>query len=155
FVIPYRGGKGELYENRAYYLIDNVRLTSASYPPIEHVDTLQTETLYTFKNVQFEFNSAELIPNTLTEIDQLASYLLSNSYHIIITGHTDETGEVKYNQVLSENRAKSVAQYLISLGISANRIQTEGKGESRPLITEGNKKEMDAKNRRVEFVVRN
>lgn len=154
YVIPYRGGKGELYENRAYYLIDNVSLIRILPPSEGNAETFVTEKVYTLKNVQFEFNSAELKTNTLSELDRLADFLLGNSLQIAITGHTDETGSVSYNQLLSENRAKSVASYLIFKGVAKERIETTGKGETELLKTTGTQKERDAINRRVEFMLK-
>jgi OOP family OmpA-OmpF porin len=71
---------------------------------------------------------------------------------IRITGHTDNVGSDRANQKLSEGRANSVRDDLIKRGISADRIEAEGKGESQP-ITTNDTEEGRAQNRRVEFVI--
>lgn len=76
---------------------------------------------------------------------------------IIAVGHTDSIGSDAYNQKLSERRAAAVKAYLVSKGIEANRVYTEGKGEKQPVAenrTNGrDNPEGRAKNRRVEIEV--
>lgn len=67
-------------------------------------------------------------------------------------GHTDSVGPEEYNQRLSVRRAESVKAHLVGQGIEANRIYTEGKGESQP-VADNSTKEGRAKNRRVEIEV--
>ena len=71
---------------------------------------------------------------------------------IIAVGHTDSVGSDAYNQKLSVRRAESVKAYLVSKGIEANRIYTEGKGEMQP-VADNKTREGRAKNRRVEVEV--
>ena len=70
------------------------------------------------------------------------------SVKLRIVGHASSDGTAAFNQKLSEDRAKVAADYLISLGIAADRIQTEGKGSSEPID-----KENRERNRRTEFIV--
>ena len=74
---------------------------------------------------------------------------------IIAESHTDSRGPASYNKLLSERRAKSTAQYVISKGINENRITGIGKGEEDPEIdcSNGCAKEEYAKNRRSEFII--
>ncbi|MNH40347.1 Outer membrane porin F precursor [compost metagenome] len=67
-----------------------------------------------------------------------------------MVGHTDSVGSDAYNQALSERRASSVAEYLLSQGVAPNKITSEGKGESQP-IADNETEEGRAKNRRVEL----
>jgi OmpA-OmpF porin, OOP family len=70
---------------------------------------------------------------------------------VVVEGHTDARGKPKYNQALSERRARAVADVLIEQGVAANRITVHGYGESRPVAD--NKTEAGrAKNRRVDIV---
>ena len=69
---------------------------------------------------------------------------------IIATGHTDSIGTDAYNQKLSERRATSVKEYMVSKGVSAAKITTLGKGETQPVAT-NKTKEGRAKNRRVDI----
>jgi OOP family OmpA-OmpF porin len=69
---------------------------------------------------------------------------------VIATGHTDSIGTDKYNQRLSDRRANTVKEYMVSKGIPAAKITTLGKGESQPVAT-NKTKEGRAKNRRVDI----
>ncbi|MFM8631393.1 MAG: OmpA family protein, partial [Betaproteobacteria bacterium] len=71
---------------------------------------------------------------------------------IVAVGHTDSVGTDAYNQKLSERRAAAVKAYLVSKGVAANRVYTEGKGEKSP-VADNKTKEGRAKNRRVEIEV--
>ena len=69
---------------------------------------------------------------------------------IKVIGHTDSKGSDAYNQALSERRASSVASYLLSQGLSPNKLTSEGRGESEP-VADNATDEGRAKNRRVEL----
>lgn len=69
-----------------------------------------------------------------------------------IIGHTDLTGTFEDNMVLSKERANSVKQYLVSKGVDPNRISTDGKGPTQPMV-EGTDEASSKKNRRTEFVL--
>jgi outer membrane protein OmpA-like peptidoglycan-associated protein len=73
-----------------------------------------------------------------------------NTVVVIAEGHTDATGSAAYNQKLSERRADAVRRYLVNGGIGAERIQTEGFGESRP-VASNETADGRAQNRRVEL----
>jgi outer membrane protein OmpA-like peptidoglycan-associated protein len=68
-----------------------------------------------------------------------------------VEGHTDSDGDADMNQTLSEDRAETVKNQLISMGISADRLSSKGFGESMPINTNSSP-EGKAENRRVEFV---
>ena len=80
-------------------------------------------------------------------------FLIENpSIKLELQGHTDNIGKDKENQILSENRAKEVYNYLINNGISASRLSYKGFGPSRPIAS--NETEAGrAKNRRTVFVI--
>lgn len=105
------------------------------------------------KNVFFETASYELDPKSFVELDQVVDLLNKNkTLKIEISGHTDNVGDDKSNQVLSQNRANAVYKYLISKGIDASRLTYAGYGEAKPIMSnetsEGRKM-----NRRTEFKV--
>ena len=105
------------------------------------------------KNIFFETASFELLPESTVELDKLVAFMNNNStIHIEIGGHTDNVGKPESNQLLSENRSKSVRQYLIDHAISEGRIQFKGYGEEQPVDT-NETPEGRAKNRRTEFKV--
>jgi OOP family OmpA-OmpF porin len=101
----------------------------------------------------FDFDKAVLKPEGKEKLDDLASKMQGINVEVIIAvGHTDSVGTDAYNQKLSIRRSESVKAYLQAKGIEANRIYTEGKGESQPV--EDNKTDAGrAKNRRVEIEV--
>lgn len=101
--------------------------------------------------VFFDFDKAELQPESRAELDRVSEFLKSNpSISINIEGHTDDQGTAEYNKTLSENRAESVKRYLIAGGVPASRITSQGFGKTRPLM-QGTTEEARAKNRRVEM----
>ncbi|MFM2207961.1 MAG: hypothetical protein RL213_1936 [Bacteroidota bacterium] len=101
-------------------------------------------------NVQFYTNSARLLPYSITSIQQLADYLNAHPYiHAVIEGHTDNTGDPQANLDLSRQRAESVRQLLVSLGVDQGRVEARGYGMNRPRATNGTV-EGRALNRRVE-----
>lgn len=105
------------------------------------------------KNVQFELNSAELASGSTGELDKAVNAM--NKYpalRIEISAYTDNTGEAAYNQQLSEKRANSVRDYMISQGIAKDRMEVKGYGEEKP-IADNNTREGRAANRRVEMKV--
>ena len=103
--------------------------------------------------VNFAFNSSELSSSAKTNLDKLAKVLVNNpDTNINIYGHTDNKGTDAYNMTLSEKRANSVVNYLVSHGVKRNRMFAKGMGESDPVAT--NETEAGrAENRRVEFAI--
>ena len=82
----------------------------------------------------FDFNKATLRPEGKAKLDDVSGKLKGIKLEVIIAvGHADRIGADKYNQKLSEKRAEAVKAYLVSKGIEANRIYTEGKGEKQPV----------------------
>lgn len=101
----------------------------------------------------FDFDKATLKPEGKQVLDQVAQQAGSvNLETVIATGHTDSIGTEAYNQKLSERRANTVKQYLISKGVPADRIYAEGKGELQP-VASNKTREGRAQNRRVEIEI--
>ena len=109
-------------------------------------------TVVTLKNVFFDFDRAELKPESYVELDKLADYLRTNTIRIEIGGHTDDQGSDEYNDRLSENRAKAVYDYLVGKGIPADRLQYKGYGKRVP-IADNTTEAGRATNRRTEFKI--
>ena len=104
-------------------------------------------------SLKFDTDKAELSERVQEELAEIYTILSSNpTVSVVVEGHADETGSEGYNQKLSEKRATAAAEYLIQLGVSADRLSTIGYGETSPL-TENNTSEGRAANRRVEFKV--
>ena len=101
----------------------------------------------------FDFDKATLKPEGKAKLDELASKIKNFTLEVVIAvGHTDSVGSDAYNQKLSLRRAEAVKAYLVSKGIEANRVYTEGKGEKQPLA-DNKTADGRAKNRRVEIEV--
>lgn len=114
-------------------------------PVVEKV-SLKADTL-------FDFDKSVVKPEGKVILDRLADQAKAINLEVIIAvGHADWIGTDAYNQKLSERRAAAVKAYLVSKGIAANRIYTEGKGEKQP-VADNKTAEGRAKNRRVEIEV--
>lgn len=104
-------------------------------------------------NIFFDTGSYVLLERSVSELDQLVDLLKKNpTLKIMISGHTDNQGDDKMNNTLSENRAKAVVAFLIKAGISPARLSSAGYGKTMP-ITTNDTDEGRAKNRRTEFKV--
>jgi outer membrane protein OmpA-like peptidoglycan-associated protein/tetratricopeptide (TPR) repeat protein len=105
------------------------------------------------KNVFFDTGSADLLPTSVAELQQLKQLLVDQpGLRIQINGHTDNVGSPDDNQLLSEKRAQAVYNYLIQSGIAAERLQYKGFGERRPIADNGTSEGRQL-NRRTEFEV--
>lgn len=103
------------------------------------------------ENVFFESDKSELLKESFLELDKLIRIL--NTYpniHVNLEAHTDNVGNVRYNDDLSLRRARSVSQYLVRKSISADRITEKGYGERKP-IASNDTEPGRATNRRVQF----
>lgn len=142
----------------AYYLIDDVKVWQDEPTPevlVFEEEVVEKNEPIELKNIEFEFDKADLRSASLIELAKLLSFL--NTYpsiNIKIQGHTDAFGTEHYNQGLSEARAKAVCDYLIENGIDGQRLSYEGFGELMPL-QESLTDEARSRNRRVEFLILN
>ena len=143
----------------AYYYIDDVSVTPLDVEPVStetvrqlfDLEKVELNKDYILKNIQFEFDSYTLLSSSFKELNQVAEYLLANpNLNVRLSGHTDFLGTDEYNIVLSQNRARSVADYLISKGVKHGRINSFGFGKSRPIAPEKTD-EARSINRRVEI----
>jgi len=104
-------------------------------------------------DVFFDFDKSIIKPEGRSKLDDLANKIRDINLEVIIgIGHTDSVGSDAYNQRLSVRRAEAVKAYLVSKGIEANRVYTEGKGEKQP-IADNKTSDGRAKNRRTEIEV--
>jgi outer membrane protein OmpA-like peptidoglycan-associated protein len=105
-------------------------------------------------NLFFDLAKYSLRNESKSELNRLVSLLKKNSdIKIEVIGHTDSQGNKGSNQKLSENRAKSVLDYLVANGISSKRISSKGKGSSSPVESNDTEKGRQI-NRRVEFKIK-
>ncbi len=123
---------------------ENIVLTSIQ-------QMIEQEVAIRLNNIFFAFDSYELLPESYPELNRLSKILKENAEaKIEISGHTDNIGSETYNLNLSENRAQSVVNYLISIGHDQYKITAKGYGFSKPIDT-NETEEGPANNRRVEF----
>ncbi|HEY1406401.1 MAG TPA: OmpA family protein [Spirochaetota bacterium] len=118
------------------------------------VDTEERGIVLRMGEVLFDFNSSELREDTKNTLDAVID-VVKKKYpdrEIIVEGYTDNTGEKKYNQALSERRASSVAGYL-KRGVGHDKFSYKGFGPDNPIADNGTK-EGRAKNRRVEIIIK-
>ncbi len=103
--------------------------------------------------VFFDFDKSELKPPARSTIEALAAWMKNfPATRITIEGHCDERGTREYNLALGERRANAVYDYLLALGVQANRLRTISYGKERPAVL-GSNEEAWAQNRRGVFVV--
>jgi outer membrane protein OmpA-like peptidoglycan-associated protein len=134
-------------ENRMY--LTNFRLATGSANPKNEIATKKK---FVTQNIYFDVNSDVIRPNSYQILKQIAESIQAIDGNIKIVGHTDSDGKDTDNLILSQKRAESVKRALINeFGIDANKLSTEGKGESVPLNKNTTPAEK-AQNRRVEFI---
>ena len=105
------------------------------------------------RGVNFDFDKASLTANAKVILNGVADTLLSAPDIVVeIGGHTDSFGSESYNQKLSEQRAKSVLEYLAGRGVNKARMTSRGYGESKPIETNETEDGREL-NRRVELMI--
>lgn len=121
--------------------------------PVLTASNVTSPTISPFQNILFPHNSTSLSNEVKSNLDDLIVVLTTNSTSKIqLKGHANSIGNALYNLKLSENRVKSVCDYLISKGVSKEQIELEFHGENQPIAD--NQNEIGrAKNRRVEIIL--
>jgi outer membrane protein OmpA-like peptidoglycan-associated protein len=105
------------------------------------------------RGVNFEFNKATLTKYSETILWRAYNAMVANpEVSVVITGHTDNVGDQKYNQALSLKRAQAVKNWLVEKGIASKRMRTVGRGMNEP-IASNDTEEGRLQNRRMEFYV--
>lgn len=137
----------EHFDLTEYYSFDKPLRLDVLLQPIEKDEVI------TLRNIFFAFDSYDLLPESKPELNYLFDILKRNpTMRIEIGGHTDDRGSAEYNLKLSEQRAKAVADYLISQGIDAARLKWVGYGKSKPEAP-NDTPEGRAQNRRTEIKI--
>lgn len=115
------------------------------------LEPMNINTFGVLSNIYFETGKADLQDKSRTELNKLIDELkLQPTLRIEIAGHTDDVGDSKQNQILSQKRAQSVVDYLIRAGLPRERIRAIGFGESKP-IAPNTSEENRQLNRRIEW----
>jgi outer membrane protein OmpA-like peptidoglycan-associated protein len=132
----------------------HVEITLTEKPKLTMV-TVEKEEIKIDRQIHFATASAKIKPDSFPLMNEIASVFKSypEIKMVEIQGHTDDRGSDKYNLDLSQRRADSVRDWLVSAGVEPGRLESRGYGESQPI--ESNKtKDGRAKNRRVQFIIK-
>jgi outer membrane protein OmpA-like peptidoglycan-associated protein len=106
------------------------------------------------RHVYYDFNKSTLRPESYPELDRLIKVMAQNPYlKLKVNGHTDNVGSHDSNVQLSQRRAESVVDYLVSKGVSASRLVAKGFGETKPIASNDDEEEGRELNRRTEAEV--
>jgi outer membrane protein OmpA-like peptidoglycan-associated protein len=150
-LVPFVVGKDTLYTMAAVNTNDPVKKAATTKKEqITKETVLKPNQIYI---VYFDTDKSNLKADAMPELEKVYDFLKKNpSFGVSISGHTDNVGTQERNQLISENRAKEVAKYMVTKGISGARTLSKGYGQMDPLnnnTTEEEKK----KNRRVEITL--
>lgn len=133
--------------NRVY--VKNVRIAEGG---VKYYDRFLQDGKIVATGIRFDVNKATLKPESMGVINEIADLMKENpDINFSVEGHTDSDGDNDSNQTLSEDRAQTVLQTLVKMGIDSSRLTSKGWGESKPMDT-NDTPEGKANNRRVEFV---
>lgn len=131
------------------YYVKNVKIAKGAVPLY---DKLLTDGKFVTTGIKFDINKSTIKPESYGTINYVVTMMQEHpDLKFSVEGHTDSDGDEAANLKLSEARAKSVMEQLISNGIDKSRLKFKGLGESKP-VAENNTPEGKAQNRRVEFV---
>ncbi len=123
--------------------------------PLQPIEVIITPTEIILNPIYFEFNKSNITQQGAFELDKLVQVMKENDKLVVFAkSHTDKRGDDNYNLDLSERRAQSTVQYIISKGIDASRITGKGFGETEPKIAcDKCTEDEHAQNRRSEFLL--
>ena len=122
-------------------------------PPAVHQPTMQELFDKEVKDAFFDYDKADIRPDARDALSATAKFLNSNSQvKVVLEGHCDERGSTEYNLALGDRRAAAAKQFLVSLGITADRIETVSYGKEKPFCS-ASTEECWQQNRRGHFVM--
>jgi len=154
-ILPDSGNFG-LFIQKRKYLFKSIHLENITNTNKEldiALEPIKQGTQLTVENIFFEISKFDLKPDSFVALDKLSDLLKANpSLELLISGHTDNIGNEKENQILSEKRANSVMNYLVSKHVSKERLQIMGLGSSKPLAPNTNEQNRQL-NRRIEIKI--
>ena len=143
------------YEGNTFAVTKSKGPTAKVDAALQPIDVIVTETEIILKPIYFEFDKSNITQEGAFELDKLVQVMKNNDKIVIMAkSHTDSRGSDQYNLLLSDRRAKSTVQYIISKGIDASRISGKGMGELEPKeVCSPCTEAQYAQNRRSEFLL--
>ena len=118
------------------------------------LDRLELNKTFVLENIYYDYDKFNIRVDAALELDKLVTIMKDNpTLKIELGSHTDVRGRDAYNQQLSQNRAKSAVDYIISKGIDAERITAKGYGETELIVKDAKTEEEHQRNRRTEFKI--
>jgi OmpA-OmpF porin, OOP family len=136
-------------KNDNRYYVKNVRIAKGG---VKYYDRVMKDGKIIVNGIRFDVGKSTLKPESMGAINEIYNLMKENpDLKCSVEGHTDSQGDEDFNMKLSQERAETVMNTLIKLGISADRLSAKGWGESKPIANNASPEDM-ANNRRVEFV---
>jgi outer membrane protein OmpA-like peptidoglycan-associated protein len=147
--------KAENYETESFPIQKTASGPVTVTAQLSPTEIVITDTEVILKNVYFDFDKSNITAQGSEELDKLVKVMKENpTMNIFVKAHTDSKGSNNYNQKLSERRAQSTVQYLLSKGVTKNRVSGKGFGSTEPKVKcTSCSEEEHAQNRRSEFVI--
>jgi len=146
----------EGYEGSTFAITKSKNPTVRVAAALQPINVIVTETEIILKPIYFEYDKSNITQEGAFELDKLVQVLKNNNKMVImVKAHSDNRGSDQYNLLLSDRRAKSTVQYIVSKGIAAGNISGKGMGELEPKVACGKTctEEQHAQNRRSEFLI--
>jgi peptidoglycan-associated lipoprotein len=129
-------------------------LTDTTFNFTVNLDKLELNKTFVLENIYYDLNKYNIRPDAAIELDKLVQILKDNpTVNIELSSHTDARATDAYNMTLSQNRAESAVNYLISKGIDADRMTARGYGERQLIVPDAKTEEEHQRNRRTEFTI--
>ncbi|GAB2766027.1 OmpA family protein [Rhabdobacter roseus] len=132
----------------------NKVITDTTYRVTVRLDKLELNKTFVLENIYYDLNKYNIRPDAAVELDKLVEILKDNpTVNIELSSHTDARATDAYNMTLSQQRAESAVNYIVSRGIDASRLTAKGYGERQLIVQNARTEEEHQRNRRTEFTI--
>ena len=132
----------------------NKVITDTTYRVTVRLDKLELNKTFVLENIYYDLNKYNIRPDAAVELDKLVQILKDNpTVNIELSSHTDARATDAYNMTLSQQRAESAVNYIVSRGIDASRLTAKGYGERQLIVQNARTEEEHQRNRRTEFTI--
>ncbi|ELR72933.1 Outer membrane lipoprotein omp16 precursor [Fulvivirga imtechensis AK7] len=158
-----RGGKDQYLITRTQFTtvgraVDRDTLkdlvTDVRFDTLLVLEKIEKNKIFVLENIYYDLDKADIREDAARELDKLVTILEDNpELKIELSSHTDDRADDDYNMKLSQRRARSAVDYIISQGITASRLMAKGYGESKLIIPNAKTEEEHQVNRRTEFKI--